>query len=441
MMNPRLRSTINRIFPPNSFGRMVGLLASGTALGQIISICAMPFITRIYRPEEMGIIVLFQAFFSYWSNTLSLRYENALLVAEDDTESHFIHRIAFILIFFMSIISAPLLWALQSTNTLQFGLLPTWAPWIAVPIFFGYGLFFLSRSWALRAGLIKEITRATVIRSGVNSFSRIALGFFGCGVLGLFLTELFSAYSAMLKMASATNKYFISKAPVHFTRDNLIRTARKYIKYPIIETPSTWVDTLAAALPVPMIASLYGAKAAGLYGLARMLVGIPNIQIGSAVADVFQISLAKAVATRDRDAAKRIFYQVLKKLAIFGLIPMLAIIVLAPWLMPLVFGHQWTEAGKAAAAIAPWLYAALIVSPLSRALSVLQKQEIKIIYDIGVLALLLMAFYLAKHLQSDFIGFLLYISIANIIGYVFYAIIIVKTIEKYSVPHETTSIT
>ena len=98
----RLKALVNRLLPRASFAHKVSVLTSGTAAGQLITICAMPFVTRIYSPEQIGIVSLFLAFFGYWASTLSLRYEYALLVAEDDAESHWLHRVAIILVVVMS---------------------------------------------------------------------------------------------------------------------------------------------------------------------------------------------------------------------------------------------------------------------------------------------------------------------------------------------------
>jgi len=425
----RLKALVNRLLPRDSLAGKVGILAGGTAAGQIITICAMPFVTRIYSPGQIGIISLFLAFFGYWASTLSLRYEYALLVAKDDAESHWLHRIAIILVVVMSFLGVLILWLLQDSNVFEFGLLPRWAPLIAAPIFLGHGTFLVSRSWALRAGLIQQITRASIARSGTNVAARIGLGLVGSGVTALFIAELAGACASMARLALTTRQHFYNSRPARFTWNGLLAVARKYSKFPLLEAPSTWVDMMALTLPLPMIVSLYGVEAAGWFGLARMVVSVPNSQIGGAVADVFQMELAKAVLEHDGQRAHRIFYALLRKMALLGLVPMLGVISLAHWLIPFVFGDKWTEAGTAAAAIAPWLYVALIVSPLSRAMSVLQAQEFKLIYDGSALLFMVIVFYLAKRHGFSFIEFLLSITLAQIVGYAIYAVVIIKIID------------
>lgn len=430
MIKARLKSAIDRLLPPNSFLRKVGILAGGTAAGQVIALCALPLVTRIYSPEQIGIASLFLAFFAYWAPTLSLRYEYALLVAKNDVESHWLHRIAIILVVVMSFLGMPLLWLLRDANILEFGLLPSWSPLIAVPIFLGYGIFMVSRSWALRAGLVRQITQASMIRSGANAVTRISLGLAGGGVAALLIAELVGACASMLKLMSATSRHFSVSRPAEFTQHSLLSVARKYSKFPRLEVPSTLLDALAVALPLPMVASLYGAEAAGWFGIARVVVSVPNAQIGGAVADVFQMEMAKAVLERNGKRVRHIFYMLLRKMALLGIAPMLGVIVLAPWLMPFVFGEKWAGAGTAAAAIAPWFYAALVISPLSRALSVLQAQEFKLIYDGFALAFMFIAFYLAQLYELNYIAFLLSITLANFVGYIIYAVIIIKTIDQ-----------
>ena len=429
-MLSKFKAALRNQLPRAPIARSIMLLAGSTAMAQLIGICAMPLVTRLYTPAQIGIVSLFLSFFGFWASTLSWRYEYALLIAKDDAESHVICRLAIGLVIFMSLVGVPLLWLLQSSNFMEFELLPIWAPFIAFPILMGHGIFMVYRSWALRAGLIQHITKATIYRSGTGALSKVGLGVLGWGVLGLFIAELIAACVSMFKLLTATTRHYCASKPKCIDRKTLFSTGKQYSKFPLLETPSAWLDSLAFVLPLPLVATLYGAEAAGWFGLARMVVSVPNSQIGGAVADVFQMELAKAVLAHDAPRARQLFYAIMKKTALFGIVPLVGTVAFFPWLMPIIFGDNWAPAGLAAAALAPWFYAALIISPLSRALSVLQAQEFKFFYDISAVGLLLAAFFFAKTLNLSFIGFCLAISLAKSAGYLVYYAVLVRLIES-----------
>ena len=429
-MLSRFKTALRARLPRARIVHSILLLAGSTATAQLISICALPLVTRLYTPEQIGIVSLFLSFLGFWTTTLSWRYEHALLIAKNDEESHVICRLATGIVVFMSLLAVPMLWLLQSTNFMHFELLPAWTPLIAFPILLGHGIFLVYRSWALRAGLIRHITQATIYRSGASALSKVGLGVLSWGMLGLFIAELAAACASMSKLLVSTTRHYVASKPAHIDGKTLVSTGRRYAKFPLLETPSAWLDALALALPLPLVATLYGAEAAGWFGLARTVVSVPNSQIGSAVADVFQMELAKAVLNHDAPRARRLFYAIMRKAALFGTVPLLGVVALLPWLMPIVFGDEWAQSGMASAALGPWFFAALVVSPLSRALSVLQAQELKLIYDVSAVGLLLSAYFAAQALTLSFIEFCVAMSLANSVGYLVYCVVLIRLIES-----------
>lgn len=429
-MLSKIRELAGGRLPQGSVARSVVVLVTGTTAGQLLTICVMPVITRLYTPAQIGTISLFLAFFGFWAPALSLRYEYALLIAEDDTESHAVHRLAVILVIGMSVVACPVLYGLQHFNVLGFGLVPAWAPPMSVLIFLGYGIFMVYRSWALRAGMVASITGATIVRSGANAAIRVVLGLLGGGVFALFVAETAGAWCAMLRLIRGVGGHFAEYRPLKLGYVDLRRVGRKFIKFPAIETPSTWLDQLGSLLPLPMIAATHGASAAGWFGLTRLIVSAPNSQIGSAVADVLQMKIANAIVADDKDAARRFFYLLLRKLALVGLVPLFVSIALGPLAVPGVFGEEWSQAGLAVAVIAPWMYLAFVVSPLSRIVSVLQVQEYKLAYDSCVVFLLFSAYLISTGMRLSFIEMVAVVSAAESLGYLIYAVVLILIVKQ-----------
>lgn len=428
-MFAKLRECVTARLPKGRVARGVMTLTSGTAVAQAINMCAMPIVTRLYTPAEIGIISLFLSFFSFWSSTLSLRFEYAQLIANDDAESHVVHRLAMTLVVLMSILGLPILWELRHTRVLGFGLLSSWAPLVLVPILLGYGWFLVYRCWALRAGLVRGISKATVVRSAARAGVRVLFGLIGGGVPVLFAAEFASAWGAMLRLVRDVRVHFAVSRPSRITHEELLSAAKSYMKFGVWETPSTWINQVASVLPVPIMASLFGASAAGWFGLARAIGSIPNAQVGRAVGDVLYSELAAALRAGDLGRARSLFYRAMAKLAVFGIGPIMALGALSPILAPLIFGRSWAEAGWIVAAIAPWLYVELIISPLSTVLGALQVQQYELISNLISLVTIALAYMMAKYYAWALIYTVLAITAARVVTYLCYLVIMVLTVN------------
>ena len=259
----------------------------------------------------------------------------------------------------------------------------------------GATAFAVLRVWLLRSEQVREIRRATVARSVGHFVVRIGGGLAGLGLLALIVAELVAAWMAV----GSALRAFLRQARRSTRALRLLlvrRLARRYAKFPLLELPSVVIDGLALALPIPIVTALFGLEAAGLYTLAHRLLALSSGQISGAVADIFQMRFATAVRTNSITAGRALYWQVLKALALFGLPPFLLVLVLAPPLTGLVFGERWAESGTLIAIMVPWLYAAFVVSTLSRVLVVLQRQELKLVYDVLALALVLLCFWVAQ---------------------------------------------
>lgn len=56
-----LVDTVKWFLPKNRFARSVSILAGGTAAGQAIVVLASPLLTRLYSPEDFGLLAVYAA--------------------------------------------------------------------------------------------------------------------------------------------------------------------------------------------------------------------------------------------------------------------------------------------------------------------------------------------------------------------------------------------
>lgn len=423
-----MKRLLKGFIPKSRIGRSVVVLMSGTAMAQAITALSMPIVTRLYTPEMIGIISVYLSFFNFWLTILTWRYESALLIAEDEEESHHVFRLGAVLAFFTALLAIPVLGGLQYAGLLGFDVLPVWVPLVAFISLLGFGWFMLYRSWLLRLQEARVISLSAVARSGANVGTRLITGAFNFGIHGLFLAEVLGSWSALGAIRKKTKKMLTKPIP-DWSASKIKSAANRYRKFAQYEMPSAVVNQLAIALPVPIVGALYGAQAAGWFGLARLLYAIPNGQIGKSAGDVFQMELGRCVREGNLERGEKLFYQFSIRLALVGLVPLLLAIFVAPPLVPYVFGQEWEQMGVIVAHMSPWMFMALIVSSMSRALSVLQKQQWKLLYDMAGLIVVLVAFLVADNSDSDVVRFIDYLSAGMSVAYMLYFFIIAKAIR------------
>src|ERR1700738_4276204 len=79
----RLRSALTR----RPFLRNVAIMLTGSVAGQLVSVLLSPILTRIYSPQQFGILSVYMAILTMLVVVASLRYEIALTLATSEEEA------------------------------------------------------------------------------------------------------------------------------------------------------------------------------------------------------------------------------------------------------------------------------------------------------------------------------------------------------------------
>jgi len=85
------------IKPKAEFTRNVLTLMTGTTIAQAIPIAISPILTRIYTPEDFGILALFMAVSSIFGSIANGRYELAIMLPKKDEDAINIFALGFII--------------------------------------------------------------------------------------------------------------------------------------------------------------------------------------------------------------------------------------------------------------------------------------------------------------------------------------------------------
>ncbi|NOY60458.1 MAG: lipopolysaccharide biosynthesis protein, partial [Calditrichaeota bacterium] len=95
-------------------------LGSGTALAQAIAIIAVPFLSRLYLPETIGVATLFAAIVIIFSSISGFRYELSILLPENESDGFLLFALHALFTLVMGLVVGFVVWILKAQIALLF---------------------------------------------------------------------------------------------------------------------------------------------------------------------------------------------------------------------------------------------------------------------------------------------------------------------------------
>jgi O-antigen/teichoic acid export membrane protein len=392
-----------------SFIRNVFLMASGTAVAQVITMLLSPLITRYYGPEAYGLMGTFTAIVTIFTPIAALTYPIAIVLPKSDNEARGIAKLSFYNTLGITILSALiiLIFHNQITEIFNIETVQSFLILIPVAIFLG-GLYQIIEQWLIRTKQFRISARAAVLqaifvqggKAGIGAFSPFA------GIL-IFLSAINEGVKALIMLLASrkSENKLINRNQKQ--KVSIIKLAKDYKDFPIFRAPETFLNAVSTSLPTLMLTSFFGPAVAGFYNIGKTVLNIPSQLIGKSVGDVFYPRASEAANNRER------LTPLIRKATLFmgavGILPFGVVILFGPWLFSFVFGSDWEMAGEYARWIALWSFFGFMNRPSVRSLPVLKAQDFQLKYTILMLVVRIIALFVGYYLfKSDLMAIILY---------------------------------
>jgi O-antigen/teichoic acid export membrane protein len=392
-------------------------LGGGTALGQALSVLALPVITRLYHPDEMGVLAIFVAFVGFVSVGVTKRLDMAIVSARSDAEADHLLLAGILAALPTSALAGGMMALMIRWNVLSYGTLPPWTAVCAAAALLLTGVFTALRYWHVRRATFGALSRALVTQGAGRAVAAIALGAAGAGWAGLVSAEIvgrsFGIWRLLRDALAPIRRAWADGAAAWR------RAIAAHAKFPLVVLPSSLVDALASLLPISLVAALFGSAAAGKFLLVQNLGALPASFVAVSVADVLHERLA-AVRGRDARRVRRILAEALRALALCAAAIYVPAMLLAPWACGLVLGRRWADAGTLFTILAPVSMVNLVVNPVSRLFLVVNRQERKLAADVLRLVLPIGGLVIAARHPLGFWPSMLVFSGLSTVAYLVY---------------------
>jgi O-antigen/teichoic acid export membrane protein len=374
------KAGLRRLLPKNTFARGVSVLVGGTAGAQLLTVLAAPLLTRLYSPEDFGLLAVYGSLLALIGVISSLRYELAIPLPEDDGEAANVAVLSLILVGISALLSGVLVLLLGHAIADALGV-PALAGYfwlLPVGVLLG-GAYSVFNYWSVRTKRFGTIA-GTKLSQALATVA-IQLAGFKLGGIALLYAQVAgqSVGTTSLGGWALANPGFRQ-----VSWSGIKKAAVRYRRFPIFSTWAGFANTAGLQLPPMLFAALFSPAAAGLYTLANRVLTLPMSLVGGAIGQVF---FANAAEAHRAGQLGPLVAQLHAKLAHIGLPPALILILLGPDLFAFVFGEQWRQAGEFARWMAPWLYLVFVSSPLSTLFAVTENQKQGLAFQVILLVL------------------------------------------------------
>lgn len=363
-----VKKLASRLLPKGQFARGVSVLVGGTAVSQLLTVLAIPLITRLYTPEDFGILAAFTAFLAFFTVVSAARYDLTLPLPEKDEDAASLLVLGAGIVAVVTILSAIvfLTWPDEIATSINAPELSKYMWLLPVSIFFG-GMYQLVSRWAVRTKEFKSIAKTKVTQT--VSLLIVQLGGYTLGPVALLLGHASGQGAGAGSLArSALKRQELKSASLR----NIFEQSVRYKQFPIYSTWTALFNTASLQLAPLIFITLFGGAVAGLYALTLRVLSMPISLIGNAIGSVFLSTAPQA----HREGRLAILVKELHgKLTLAGALPLMVLLFFGPELFALVFGESWRQAGVYAQWMAPWIYLQFQWSPLSILTTVLELQR------------------------------------------------------------------
>lgn len=374
-------------------------LISGTSVAQLIPLLASLVLTRLFTPEDFGILALFVSLSNILNSFSTGRYELAIMIPESVRSSYNIFLLTLILVsgFSAFYLLTVILINLLGIQFVSFEQLGFWL--LLVPFYvFLFNIHGSLRYLCLKLDDFWVVSKATMIRALVLALVSIGIGLVLSGPTGLLLGQFLAVLFGNGLLVRSVRKNIDLKND--YSRSEILSVAKRFVNFPKFSLPAGVFNTLSYDMLKMLIGSVFTTYILGLYSFIDKILGAPSVVIGNALGQTFFKS-----ASDLRINSKSIiglFDKLSVSLFLVGVILYSIIYFIAGNWFGFIFGEEWIVAGRYAQILTPFLFIRFIVSPLTNINNVMETQKFGLFWQFGKFLVAISSILYAQHIGWNF---------------------------------------
>lgn len=322
------------------FKKNLRRITAGSVVSQAIVLGATPFLSRLYGPEEFGVLAIFTASYAVLASLFTWKYELSIILPKEEETA----RQLTILTLLLSVAASFLLSLVLAVGQIGWGFLAH-EIYVLLPLGVLVGTAYAcAQQWSARENDYRRYAKSQIanvlVSVGVSaSIALVTNGFVGGLVVGFVVGMIV----ALGYLAFGAMKLSIRSWMRALRLKSLHSVAYEYRRFPIYVLPSTLLLAIGVNSQPFIFQAIFTIKDVGLFAVANRFLMAPSSLIGGAVAEAFR---AEFVARqREGHETSKFFLENLRRLVFIGIPVYSCFFLWAPDLFASLLGESYRDSG------------------------------------------------------------------------------------------------
>ena len=371
-------------------------LFSANVVAQAIGLLVYPILTRIYSPEDFGLLNLFLSIGGVLTLIAVAEYHYAIVLPKEEKDAVGVFHVGFLLLSCLvilvgvsSVFSEPisLLFKAPSLSSVYY-LLPGYV--------FLMGLWNLLNYWYTRQQKFGKISIYQMSQSIISSASKIILGIQNLLRVGMVYSVVFAPLISILLVVVGSWR---TLTPLFkFSWNNICQQAAKYKNFPLYVMPRGLLNTLGGNLPTLLLTPYFGLVEIGFFGMALTLAFRP---INIVCSSLYQVLYQKVTdKVNEQKGVLSLLRNFLMQIGVVTLLLFGVLYLVMPYMVSFLLGAEWVVVSDYIRIFLPWLFFVVLNTSLSFLPDVFGKQSIYLLFEILYSVVRLLALIIGVRMDS-----------------------------------------
>ena len=353
-------------------------LLSANIIAQIIGLVVYPILTRIYSPEDFGLLNLFLSISGILVILSTAEYYNAIVLPKEEKKAISIVQVCLLLLILITILTTISIgFSKQIASLFNTPKLAEYY-WMMPIIVFTLGLWNILNYWYIRNTQYNNISSYLVANSILSSIGKICFGqagiLSGGMIYSIVIASIISLFFNLFHIKNKLKLFFT------LSYKEIIKEAKTYKFFPTYSLPRSFINIFAGQLPVLLLTPIFGSHHVGLWGMA-LLLGFTPINV--ITRSIYQVLYQYTTNRVNQQLPISYFF---KRFTFYVLgigIPCFAILY---WILPdlttFLLGKEWITTSLYIRWMLPWLLCSILTSSTGFLADIFFKQKIGFAFEL-----------------------------------------------------------